>query len=81
MIGYILKRLGLALLVALAVSAIAFFLLRLSGDIAMAIAGEGAREEDLAIIRQTYGLEHALRVVKASLADYERLNPQSISPV
>src|SRR5687768_2082883 len=61
-IGYILKRLGLALLVALAVSAIAFFLLRLSGDIAMAIGGEGAQEADLAIIRKNYGLDRPLIV-------------------
>jgi inorganic pyrophosphatase len=31
-------------------------------------------------IRQTYGAEHALKVVQASLADYQALNPQSISP-
>jgi ABC-type dipeptide/oligopeptide/nickel transport system permease component len=60
MIGYIVKRLGLALLVALAVSALAFFLIRLSGDVATAIAGEGARQEDLDIIRQTYGLDRPL---------------------
>jgi peptide/nickel transport system permease protein len=61
-IGYILKRLGLALLVALAVSAIAFFLLRLSGDIATAIAGEGAQKADLDLIRKTYGLDRPLIV-------------------
>ena len=62
MAGFILKRLGLALLVALAVSAIAFFLLRLSGDVAIAIAGEGATEEDIALVRQTYGLDRPLVV-------------------
>lgn len=62
MIGYILKRLGLALLVALAVSAITFFLLRLSGDVALAIAGEGAQKEDLDLIRKTYGLDRPLIV-------------------
>lgn len=62
MIGYILKRLGLALLVALAVSAIAFFLLRLSGDVATAIAGEGARQADIDLIRKTYGLDRPLVV-------------------
>ncbi|MDJ1159993.1 ABC transporter permease [Chelatococcus sp. SYSU_G07232] len=62
MIGYVLKRLGLALLVALAVSAIAFFLLRLSGDAATAIAGEGARQEDIELIRKTYGLDRPLVV-------------------
>ena len=62
MIGYIIKRLGLALLVALAVSAIAFFLLRLSGDVALAIAGEGAQQADLEVIRKTYGLDRPLVV-------------------
>lgn len=62
MLGFIVKRLGLALLVALAVSAIAFFLLRLSGDIAVAIAGEGAQQADLDVIRKTYGLDRPLLV-------------------
>ena len=42
MLRFALKRLGLALLVAIAVSAIAFLLLRASGDVATALAGEGA---------------------------------------
>ncbi|TCR61671.1 ABC transporter permease [Bosea sp. BK604] len=62
MLGFILKRLGLALLVALAVSAIAFFLLRLSGDIAVAIAGEGAQQADLELVRKTYGLDRPVVV-------------------
>ena len=44
---YILKRFGLAILVAVAVSMIAFLLLRLSGDPAIAIAGEGATQADI----------------------------------
>ncbi len=59
---YILKRLGLALLVALAVSMIAFLLLRLSGDPAIAIAGEGATQADIAMVRQTYGFDRPLPV-------------------
>lgn len=59
---YILKRLGLALLVALAVSMIAFGLLRLSGDPAIAIAGEGATQADIAMVRQTYGFDRPLPV-------------------
>jgi peptide/nickel transport system permease protein len=62
MLGFILKRLGLALMVALAVSAIAFFLLRLSGDVAVAIAGEGAHQADIDVIRKTYGLDRPLLV-------------------
>ena len=62
MLAYTLKRLGLALLVALAVSLIAFLLLRLSGDPAIAIAGEGAREADIALVRATYGFDRPLVV-------------------
>jgi ABC-type dipeptide/oligopeptide/nickel transport system permease component len=60
--GYALKRLGLALLVALAVSAASFVLLRMSGDVALAIAGEGARAEDVDLVRKTYGLDRPLIV-------------------
>lgn len=62
MAAYIAKRLGLALLVALAVSVIAFGLLRLSGDPAIAIAGEGARSEDIDLVRKTYGFDRPLPV-------------------
>jgi peptide/nickel transport system permease protein len=62
MLGYTLKRLGLAILVALLVSAVAFALLRLSGDPALAIAGEGAREADIEMVRKTYGLDRPLVV-------------------
>jgi ABC-type dipeptide/oligopeptide/nickel transport system permease component len=58
--GFILKRLGLAVCVALAVSILAFLLLRLSGDPAVAIAGEGARQVDIDLIRQTYGFNRPL---------------------
>jgi ABC-type dipeptide/oligopeptide/nickel transport system permease component len=62
MLAYALKRLGLAILVALFVSAVAFALLRLSGDPALAIAGEGAREADIELVRKTYGLDRPLPV-------------------
>lgn len=62
MLSFIAKRLALAFLVALAVSILSFLLLRLSGDIATAIAGEGARQEDIDIVRQTYGLDRPLVV-------------------
>jgi ABC-type dipeptide/oligopeptide/nickel transport system permease component len=62
MLTYILKRISLAMLVALAVSVIAFLLLRLSGDPAIAIAGEGARQADIELIRQTYGFDRPLPV-------------------
>jgi ABC-type dipeptide/oligopeptide/nickel transport system permease component len=62
MLAFILKRLGLALLVALAVSLIAFSLVRLSGDVAPAIAGEGARQEDIDLVRRIYGLDRPVAV-------------------
>lgn len=62
MLGYALKRLGLALLVAFAVSVVSFLLLRLTGDVAIAIAGEGARTEDIEMVRKTYGLDRPLVV-------------------
>ena len=62
MLAYSAKRLGLAILVALLVSAVAFALLRLSGDPALAIAGEGARQADVELVRTTYGLDRPLPV-------------------
>jgi len=62
MLVYLIKRLGLAVLVALTVSVIAYMLLYLSGDPALAIAGEGARQADIDLIRKTYGFDRPLIV-------------------
>jgi ABC-type dipeptide/oligopeptide/nickel transport system permease component len=62
MLAYALKRIGLAVLVAIAVSVLAFLLLRASGDIAVALAGEGASAEAVEAIRQAYGLDRPLVV-------------------
>jgi peptide/nickel transport system permease protein len=62
MLVFTLKRFGLALLVALTVSALAFLLLRASGDVALALAGEGARQEDIENVRRLYGLDRPLLV-------------------
>jgi peptide/nickel transport system permease protein len=62
MLAYMLKRIGLAALVAVAVSAVAFLLLRASGDVAVALAGEGASAESVEAIRQAYGLDRPLAV-------------------
>jgi len=62
MAGFIFRRLGLAVLVALAVSFLAFMLIHLSGDPALALAGESAREADIAMIREMYGLDRPLLV-------------------
>ncbi|MEA2934919.1 MAG: peptide/nickel transport system permease protein [Variibacter sp.] len=67
MIAFTAKRLALAVLVAFVVSALAFLLLRASGDVATALAGENARAEDIENIRRIYGLD---RPVVVQYADW-----------
>ena len=62
MIYYTLKRLGLALLVALTVSFISFGLLYLSSDPAIAMAGETASDADIEAIRKLYGFDRPILV-------------------
>lgn len=62
MLPFILKRLGLAVLVALTVSFISFSLLFLSGDPAAALAGETASGEDIEAIRSLYGFDRPMLV-------------------
>jgi len=62
MLLYSIKRFGVALLVALAVSLITFTLLRLSGDPAAAMAGENASQEDIEYVRKHYGFDKPLPV-------------------
>lgn len=66
MLKFILRRVLLALLVAVTVSLIAFFLVRVSGDLAIALAGQEASEEDIRQIRETYGLDRPIIVQYAS---------------
>lgn len=62
MLRYIGNRLLVALAVALTVSLLAFALLRLTGDAATALAGEGARAEDIEQVRRSLGLDRPLVV-------------------
>lgn len=62
MLAYSIRRFGLAILVAVAVSALTFLLLRTSGDPAVALAGEGAHPEDIERIRHLHGLGRPLLV-------------------
>ncbi len=62
MLAFTLKRLGVALLVALTVSLITFSMIYVSGDPAIAIAGEGARREDVEAIRKFYGFDRPVIV-------------------
>jgi peptide/nickel transport system permease protein len=52
----------MAVLVAITVSVIAFFLVRISGDLAIALAGEEASPEDIAEIRKLHGLDRPIIV-------------------
>ena len=62
MLPFILRRLALAILVCLTVLVVSFTLTRLSGDIAISIAGPEATAEDVAIIRKNYGFDRPLVV-------------------
>lgn len=62
MFVYLLKRLAVAVAVALTVSIIAFMLLHLSGDLAVAIAGPEASPAQVEVIRAQYGLDAPLVV-------------------
>jgi peptide/nickel transport system permease protein len=62
MLLFAVRRALLALLVALTVSVICFLLVQLSTDIATAMAGEGARAEDIENIRKQYGFDRPLVV-------------------
>ncbi len=57
MAKYLIRRLGVAVMVALTVSMITFSMIYLSGDPAVALAGETATEEDIELIRVNYGYD------------------------
>lgn len=62
MLRFAARRLVLALAVGLAVSAIAFLLLRVSGDLAATLAGEEATAVEIERIRGLYGLDRPVIV-------------------
>jgi peptide/nickel transport system permease protein len=62
MLPYLLKRLAVAILVAITVSLITFSMIYLSGDPAVALAGETATEEDIETIRRYYGYDRPMLV-------------------
>lgn len=57
MLIYTIKRFGLAVLVAITVSLVSFMLIRLSGDPAIALAGENATSQEIELIREQYGFD------------------------
>ncbi len=60
MLIYAVKRLSVALLVALTVSLLTFSMIYLSGDPAMALAGEAATQADIENIRRVYGYDQPI---------------------
>ena len=62
MLRFLLRRAVLALLVCLTVLVVSFALTRLSGDLAVSIAGPNATEQDVATIRRNYGLDRPLPI-------------------
>ena len=62
MLRLIISRVALGLLVALTVMTLAFLLTRLSGDLAVSIAGPQATQADVELIRKAYGLDRPLYI-------------------
>ncbi|WP_198371736.1 ABC transporter permease [Roseomonas rosulenta] len=62
MLRFFLRRFAVAVLVALTVLTLAFLLTRMSGDLAISIAGPNATAEDVATIRRVYGLDRPVWV-------------------
>jgi ABC-type dipeptide/oligopeptide/nickel transport system permease component len=62
MLQFLVRRAVLALLVCLTVLVISFALTRLSGDLAVSIAGPNATAQDIETIRRNYGLDRPLPI-------------------
>jgi peptide/nickel transport system permease protein len=62
MLRFAFRRAILAVLVCITVLVVSFALTRLSGDLAVSIAGPNATSEDVAIIRKNYGFDRPLPV-------------------
>jgi peptide/nickel transport system permease protein len=62
MLMFLLRRFLVALMVALTVMTFAFMLTRLSGDLAISIAGANASQADVEVIRKAYGLDQPVAI-------------------
>lgn len=62
MARFFFRRFAVAVLVALTVLTLAFLLTRISGDLAISIAGPNATQQDIEMIREAYGLNRPLHV-------------------
>jgi peptide/nickel transport system permease protein len=78
MLQFLARRLLVALLVCLTVLTFAFALTRLSGDLAISIAGPNSTAADIEVIRKAYGLDRPIVeqffdwVARASVGDFGR---------
>ena len=61
MLRFLIRRLIVAMLVVATVMTLAFILTRLSGDLAISIAGPNATQADIEAVRKAYGLDRPLR--------------------
>jgi len=59
---YIARRLGLAVMVMLTISLLSFLMLKMSGDLAISMAGEGSGADYVEFLRKTYGWDKPLIV-------------------
>jgi ABC-type dipeptide/oligopeptide/nickel transport system permease component len=62
MLQFLVRRLIVAILVTATVMTLAFILTRLSGDLAISIAGPNATQADVEAVRKAYGLDRSLTV-------------------
>ncbi|HYI03248.1 MAG TPA: ABC transporter permease [Reyranella sp.] len=62
MLQFLVRRLIVAILVTATVMTLAFILTRLSGDLAISIAGPNATQADVEAVRKAYGLDRPLTV-------------------
>jgi peptide/nickel transport system permease protein len=62
MLQFLVRRLIVAILVAATVMTLAFILTRLSGDLAISIAGPNATQADVEAVRKAYGLDRPVAV-------------------
>jgi peptide/nickel transport system permease protein len=75
MLQFLVRRLIVAILVAATVMTLAFILTRLSGDLAISIAGPNATQADVEAVRKAYGLDRPVTtqffdwVVRAATGD------------
>jgi len=62
MLAYVFRRILLGVLIVITVSIVTFAMVNVTGDLAAAVAGEDATEEDIAAVRISLGLDRPVAV-------------------